>query len=43
MTREFSLTHVIPLVSLNLPKKRQKTSFLMLSGGIEKGQWHEID
>ena len=35
MTCEFSLTHVISLVSLYLLKKRQKTSFLMFSVGIE--------
>ena len=38
------LTHSIQLVSLFLsPWKHKKTrGFLMFSGGIERGQWHEM-
>ena len=34
------LTHFMPLVSFNTPRIHQKTFF---SGGIEKGQWREMD
>ena len=39
----FTLTHFMPLVSFDTPSKHEKTKgFLMLSGGIEKYQWHEM-
>ena len=37
------LTYFMPFVSFDSPCKHQKTSgFLMFSGGIERGQWHEM-
>ena len=40
----WSLTDFNQLISFYTPWKHQKTSdFLMLSGGIERNQWHEID
>ena len=39
----YSLTYFIPLVSFYTSWEHQKTSgFLMVSGGIEKEQWHKI-
>ena len=38
-----TLTHLMPLVSFDIPWKRQKIKgFLMFSGGIERDQWHEM-
>ena len=37
------LTHFMPLISFDTPRKYQKTSgFLMFSWGIERDQWHEM-
>ena len=37
-----TLTHFVPLISFDTPRKHQKTSgFLMFSEGIKKDQWHE--
>ena len=33
------ITHFIPLIPENI---RKPEVFLMLSGGIERGQWHEM-
>ena len=34
----------MPLISLDIPGKQQKTSgFLMFAGGIKRDQWHETD
>ena len=41
--RSFSLTHFMPLVSFDTPRKHQKTfGFLMFSRGIERDQWNEM-
>ena len=38
-----ALTHFMSLASFYTPWKHQKTSaFLIISGGIEKDQWHEM-
>ena len=37
------LAHFMPLVSFDTPWKYQKPfGFLILSGGIERDQWHEM-
>ena len=38
-----ALTHCMPLVSFYSPWKQITYVFRMLSGGIERDQWHEID
>ena len=41
--RKDTLTHFISLVSFYIPWKYQTTrGFLIFSGGIERGPWHEI-
>ena len=38
-----NLTHFMPLISFYTIRKDQKTFvFLMFSGRIERGQWHEM-
>ena len=40
---EQAVTHFMPLVSFYIPWKHQKTfGFLIFSGGIERGHWHEM-
>ena len=42
--RSFSLTHFMPLVSFDTPRKHQETfGFLMFSRGIERDQWNEME
>ena len=42
ISHNFWLTHFMPLISLDIPSKQQKTSgFLMFAGGIKRDQWHE--
>ena len=37
------LTHFMPLISSDTPRKHQKTrGFLMFSGDIKRDQWHEM-
>ena len=37
------LTHFMPLISFDTPRKHQKTrGFLLFSGVIERDQWHEM-
>ena len=36
------LTHFMPLISFYTPWKQKISGFLMVVGGIEKDQWHEM-
>ena len=36
------LTHFMPLISFDTPRKQKNRGFLMFSGGIKRDQWHEM-
>ena len=39
----YPLTHFMPVVSYDTPRKQKTSGFLMFSGSIERDQWHEMD
>ena len=37
-----TLTHFMPMVSFDTPRKYKKTFGFLFSGGVDRGQWHEM-